>query len=257
MSFLTLDKSIIARGLGSSFFPDHCYATYMGDGSSKVSVIDNLFFNFEGRMPLQRHYTTEFEYFNNAWYGGNESWGSFVSTAEARYEGNLCRLGPQWGNIRGLLKLESGNKVYLNDNLTDSTIGKVNTRGWTRDFSPLGAPSFAGSGYIPRAASTVAAFMTPANVGPLLYGGGVNPVIQSVFDDFNNGNVERNTFPAPMPAFTGETYPACNENGVPLKYLELYPDRTDPSAIITTGNFAGLCVAEAIGAWLVSPYYTP
>jgi hypothetical protein len=248
---VTLEKTIIANPSGIN---DHALLYFIGDGVTRITNFHVLMATAHARFPFVRRYADNIEFINCAAYNFNENAAQIMPQAGIDFRGCLYRLGPRWNNIRAPFSLEPSTNAYLDDILTDSKIGKVNSWGFARGDSARATSQINQSGLVPRPAGTVADEIA-AHCGAWLYEGRRDSTTLDVLDGFYYGCGPQGLLPGygPQRAVTGSSYPISNSLGVPLSYLTSYPSDTNPEAIIADGSaWNGYMVAERIGAWLVS-----
>lgn len=245
---------------------NHAFGPIVGDGVSEVTFHRTLFSNLLARYPYAKHYASKVEVINCAMNNGKENQGEVEQDASVHFINCDFHKGPRSvGTFRPIRCQNANGLIYHTGCVvtaaTDhSTIAGAqiffessSEPGATASASPL----FTGSGIAPVAASTLKDILYDLMV-QRTHGGAPRAFSSARTNEYLDNSGVLDIYPGPygpLPTPVGASYPAANAAGVPLDYLEIYPDRTDPEAIIAAGPWSGMMVAEHIGAWLTSSHY--
>ncbi|KUJ86188.1 hypothetical protein AVO45_04310, partial [Ruegeria marisrubri] len=138
---ITLSNNIFAEALKNSIHPkgDHSMGVLIGDGSSNVTIVRNLFAHNEFRNATVKDNSTEIEFINNLIYNYGDRGFRGHSEITANIIGNIYLPGSDTGNTAAiqLVGPGDGTAYYLDDNIADVDGDAVSTI----SDSPVFAPS--------------------------------------------------------------------------------------------------------------------
>lgn len=242
----TMDRCIAGRGIADG----HKYGSMVGDGTNGATFYRNFFHSCEVRSPyFSRRYTTEVESFNNLNY--NCRWKPLdLVGPENHSTGDVWRLGPISQSGFTVTDLRTPASLYMVDPLITNGSGTLIAGAGTLSDVPL----FTGS-TVPTIAASQVESIVPYEAGPFMYGGGRLAIVEQLIAEMEDGGLPTVSpvySNVTLPGNTGQAYPSVNGNGVPNDYLSVFPEDTDPMAVIADGSaWDGYLVAERIGRWHV------
>ena len=244
ISDITVESTIIGNAVGD-IDGGHRLAFFIGDGTERITVVDNLFTNVTGRTPFVREYARSVEVINNLTYNGQENQAQVI-TPSVHFIGNVYRRGPVSDGTFRPIRVQGVGRAYLEDNAIEVGGGDIY---YGANSARVDSPLFEGSGVEARPSSELREHLLGV-VGPRRQGW-VHPLAQTAIDEVASGDAPTRLpdYPGELPmADTGNTVPEAEY--VPSAYRVHFPEDTELGATIEGGAWDGYQVWQRVAAWL-------